>query len=145
MSSVTEVSSCHLPPPCGCGWVGKGTRWVPHQLLEPHVSLAKASHVAIPHFTEASNLHWSQKERWTRRFVKNPEDDCSTLEVLVNDCSHVCLFYLAVGTRTLKTHPFLLPRAWKKPEQRDSYAKEYISRSTIWIPIVIFVSQIRRE
>lgn len=135
MNPVMEVPSRCWPPWCGYGWVGKGTQWIPHQLSESYISLAKASHVATCYCTEASNLQWSQKERWTRRFVENPKDYCSTQEVFVNECSRIS-FYLTTGMKTSKTHTSFLPKAWKNPEQRDSYTREYIFMPTMWIPIV---------
>lgn len=112
-----------------------------------HVSLAKARHVATPHFKETGQfkLTPSPEKGRTKTLVKSPNYYRSIWGVFVNECSHVCLFCLTIGVRISKSHVFPLPRALKKREYRGSCAKQYISRSAIQIPIIIFVSPIRRE
>lgn len=48
----------------------------------------------------------------------------------------VVSFYLTIEMKTSKAHTSLLPKAWKNPEQRDSYTREYIFMPTMWILIV---------
>lgn len=141
MNPVTEVPSFCWPPWCGCGWVGKGTQWVPHNFSESHISLAKASHGATCYFTEASNLQWSQKERQTRRFVENPKDYCSAQEVFVNECSH--LFLLNNWDENLKGPYFPPPQSLKKSRtERQLYKRIHFHANNVNSHCV---SWIRRE